>query len=82
MEDVLERINKLLDISQRWLKIEEACKYAKLSRPVIMELITDGEIRARHRPKGGWIVDRLSIDEYNLGHEEALYQDIAKRCGL
>jgi hypothetical protein len=82
LNEIFDRINQLLDLSQRWLKIDEACRYAKLSRPILMELIGTGEIRARLRPKGGWIVDRLSIDEYNAGHEEGLYLDIAKRCGL
>jgi len=68
----------------RWLEISEATQYARLGRTKLMRLIADGEIRATKRPVGGWIVDRISIDEYNSGgHQEALLMaDIAERIGL
>ena len=67
----------------RWLKITQACKYAQMSKNTLMECIADGEIKAKKRKKGGWIVDRCSIDEYN-GHngEDMLYNDIARRTIL
>ena len=67
----------------RWLKIPQACKYAKMSKNTLMDCIISGDIRATKRKKGGWIVDRLSIDEYNSsGIEEALYNDLAQRVNL
>lgn len=67
----------------RWLSIKRACLYAGMSRNSLMQCINESRIRARHRPVGGWIVDRLSIDEYNSGEAEAdLYADLAGRVGL
>ena len=67
----------------RWLKIPRACRYAKISKNTLMNCILSGDIRAKKRGKGGWIVDRLSIDEYNgRNAEELLYNDIARRAGL
>ena len=67
----------------RWLKIPQACVYAKISKNTLMDCIISGDIRAIKRKKGGWIVDRLSIDEYNSHRiEEALYKDIAQRVDL
>ena len=67
----------------RWLKIPQACSYAKMSKNTLMECIFCGDIKATKRKKGGWVVDRYSIDEYN-GHndEENLYNDIAGRITL
>lgn len=50
-----------------------------------MECINSGFIRAKKRKIGGWIVDRISIDEYNSidgGQDEALFDDFAKRAAL
>lgn len=67
----------------RWLKIPQACTYAKISKNTLMDCIISGDIRATKRKKGGWIVDRLSIDEYNSHRiEETLYKDIAQRVDL
>jgi hypothetical protein len=50
----------------RWMKIKEACSYANLSKPIIeKKCIKAGAIKAKKRPIGGWVVDRLSVDEYN-----------------
>lgn len=79
---LLDEVRRLTDLSQRWMKVREACKYAKLSRGNIVALIEAGEIRGRYRPVGGWIVDRRSIDEYNAGGEDRAYEDLKRRCGL
>jgi hypothetical protein len=81
--ELIEQITHLLDLSQRWLKIEEACSYAKMSRNTLMKCIDNGDIKGKKRKKGGWIIDRLSIDEYNGSvTEDALFADIARRAGL
>jgi hypothetical protein len=51
--------------TDRWMKIKDACSYANLSKPIIEKCIKAGAIKAKKRPIGGWVVDRLSIDEYN-----------------
>lgn len=67
----------------RWLKIPEACLYARMSKNTLMECINNNEINAKKRKKGGWVVDRLSIDRYNsCNDEDVLFNDIAKRAGL
>lgn len=72
-----------LIVNEKWLKIEKACRYAKMSKNTIMECILNGDIRAKKREKGGWIVDRQSIDEYNgSSSDDALYQEVAKRAGI
>lgn len=60
---ILFSVERLLNISQRWLNITEACRYAKMSKNTLMECILDGYIKAS-KPRGKWIVDRLSIDTY------------------
>lgn len=80
MEQLLyERIDRLLDISQRWLTVTEACLYAKMSKNTLMGTIDSGHVFASKRG-GKWIVDRKSIDQYYLcGDDGKLYADVAKR---
>lgn len=67
----------------RWLTVRRAALYAGMSTNSMRQAISEGRIRATKRPVGGWIVDRLSIDEYNSGAaEDELYRDVARRAGL
>ena len=69
--------------SARWLKVSDAASYAGMSRNTLFDCIANGEIKAKKRPKGGWIVDRMSIDEYNSsGSDDALFADFAKRTRI
>ena len=79
---LLDEVRRLSDLSRRWLRMREACQYAKLSRTNLAYLLETGEIRGRKRPVGGWIVDRRSIDEYNAGADERAVQDAIRRAGL
>jgi hypothetical protein len=79
---LLEEVRRMSDLSARWLKISDACRYAKLSRGNLTALLNSGEIRGRLRPIGGWIVDRRSIDEYNAGGEDRAVEDLIRRAGL
>jgi hypothetical protein len=80
MEQLLyERIDRLLNLSQRWLTITEACLYSKMSKNTLMGTIGSGHVFASKRG-GKWIVDRTSIDQYYMcGDDDRLYVDIAKR---
>jgi len=81
-QQIIERIDRLLDISQRWLTISEACQYSKMSKNTLKSVIDSGGIFASKRG-GKWIVDRTSIDKYYLYDEaNALFQDVAKRLKL
>jgi len=81
-ETIIERIDKLLSISQRWLTVREACLYSKMCRNTLMHFIDSGEIKASKK-QGKWIVDRLSIDAFYEDREtEILLKDIAGRIGL
>ena len=78
---VIEKIERLMDISQRWLSLTEACAYAKMGRAIMLQAIHDGLISGRKRQPGGWIVDRLSIDAYNSGAvmDDHLFEKIEGR---
>ena len=85
--DLIERIDRLMDLSQRWLDIDQACEYAKMGRTTLLKALRDGHIGGRKRELGGWIVDRRTIDAYNAGcdaagSDEALFNDLAGRAGL
>jgi excisionase family DNA binding protein len=80
--DIINRIDRLLAISQRWLTVKEACLYSKMSKNTLMECIMSNEIKACKK-RGKWIIDRLSIDIYYADFEiETLSKDIARRAGL
>ncbi len=67
----------------RWLTVQQAKRYAKMSRNTLMDCIFDGLILGTKRKKGGWVVDRESIDEYNRNkNEDLLLNDIVKRLGV
>lgn len=79
---ILEKIDCLISISQRWLTIKEACLYAKMSKNTLMKCVRCDEIKATKRG-GKWIVDRQSIDAYYEEIEfESLSIDLARRIGL
>jgi len=50
----------------RWLTLDEAGDYAKLKRSTMLRLIQSGRIHAKKTSpgKGGWRVDRTSIDDW------------------
>jgi len=86
-EDLIERIDRLMDLSQRWLDLGQACEYAKMGRTTLLKALKHGDIKGRRRGKGGWIVDRRSIDAYNAGtdiagSDEKLFNDVAGRADL
>lgn len=81
-QSLVDRIDRLLNISQRWLTISEACQYSKMSKNTLKAVIDSGGIFASKRG-GKWIVDRTSIDKYYFYDEDAtLFRDVAKRVGL
>jgi len=63
----------------RWLKVPEACGYARMSRKVLMRHIKLGEIYGTKR-FGHWIVKQESIDQF-YEEEEAILLEWAKRAG-
>lgn len=82
LEEAIKSIDRLMNISQRWLTVQEACRYAKMSRTTLMECVNSGDIKGSRR-RGKWIVDRLSIDTYYQDTEfENRYRDVARRAGL
>lgn len=84
----MERLERKIDLvlccspGRVWLPIVDACHYAGLSKNTLMACIKAGDIKAKKRPIGGWIVDRRSIDAYNQGEDEAAAEDVARRLGL
>lgn len=80
---MLSSCEKLLNLTQRWLTIKEACMYAKMSKNTLMECIKSGAIKASRRRPKKIIIDRLSIDKfYESDIEDILFEDIAKRASL
>ena len=72
---------------QRFLRDSLLIQFApisnQMSRNILMQCIEAGDISARKRPRGGWIVDRVSIDEYNSCKEDdALFNDLKQRVKL
>lgn len=68
LDQILETIRSFFDKASvpflsRWLKISEACKYARMSKNTLMEYIKSGDIYATKKG-GNWIVDRKSIDDF------------------
>ena len=90
VDDDIRRLEAKLDAIlesaalARWLSVRRAAAYAGMSANSMRQAISEGRVRATKRPIGGWIVDRLSIDEYNSGPEgeNDLYRDVARRAGL
>lgn len=84
----IERLEKKIDQvlccapGRIWLPLADACHYAAMSRNTLMACIRAGEIKARKRPIGGWVVDRRSIDAYNEDDDGAAADDVARRLGL
>jgi hypothetical protein len=56
------------DINPRWLSVSQACKYASMSRPTLMNHILNGNFYAKK--DGKWRVDRYSIDTYLLSDND------------
>jgi len=59
-------------IESRWLTIQQAQKYANISRNKLMELIHRGDICASKR-MGRWRIDKESIDNFFL------YDDVKEK---
>ncbi|MCI4625029.1 MAG: helix-turn-helix domain-containing protein [Candidatus Magnetoovum sp. WYHC-5] len=61
--------NKAIDIdlqalqTMKWLTLQEACVYARVSENTLSGLVKDGHIYGR-LVGGKWIIDRQSIDDY------------------
>jgi excisionase family DNA binding protein len=81
--EAINNLGKLVAITQRWLTMQEACSYSKMSKNTLMECIATGNIKACKK-RGKWIVDRLSVDEYyGDGEIEVIVKDLmAKRKNI
>lgn len=52
------------EITPRWLKVSEVCRYAGLSPKTVKMMLADGHLRGDRTPGGHWRVDRESVDEW------------------
>jgi excisionase family DNA binding protein len=71
-------------MESRWLSIEEACKYGKMSRNKLLGFVRNGEIHGTKRT-GRWRIDRESIDSFFLEEdlqEGRIYVDLKRRAGI
>lgn len=53
-----------METVNRWLRMGEACRYARVSRKMMRRLIEDGSISCGHTPGGHRRIDRESIDAH------------------
>lgn len=73
--------------TMKWLRLEEACLYARLGRTTMRKLIKRGNIHgSKPEGTGDWIIDRQSIDNfYNQAYDDfriklaELQEDFRKR---
>jgi excisionase family DNA binding protein len=62
---------------KRWLRINEACTYAELSRPTITRMLSSLRLRG-HDPTGGRrpaLIDREELDGLNKASAEPAEDD-------
>jgi len=64
----------------RWLKVKEACRYARMSRNTLMRYVRNGDICGTKRC-GFWIIDRESIDKF-YSEDHAILVDMMKDVEL
>ena len=53
------------DLGPTWLTVDQAAALSGHSRPIILMLILDGDIEAKH-DKGGWLIDKEDLYQYQL----------------
>lgn len=98
MQDVAVILKELTDLKSmlsnnasssawpRWLSMTKACEYSSKSKNWLRERLEDGDIYGyRENPKGNWVIDKNSIDDYFLrldSNTKSKLLDFKKRAGL
>lgn len=53
-----------MNTESRWLRMGEACRYARVCRKTMRRLVNEGHISSGYTPGGHHRIDRESIDAY------------------
>jgi len=65
----------------KWLKLPEACRYARMSKNTLKKYIQLGRFSGERLESGQWRINRESIDDYfQRSDEKAL--EICRKLGL